>query len=94
MTNPPLTATPPQTHRILGIDFFDGSAKAAIEIMRSDGLLVIPPPPALKDLECGNQSSIVPKSHRRTTKAMKYRIRTKDQPHTVTQRSQLRVVIL
>jgi hypothetical protein len=25
---------PPQTHRILGIDFFDGSAKAAIDLMR------------------------------------------------------------
>lgn len=41
---------PPQTHRILGIDFFDGSAKAAIEIMRDGGLLVIPAAPALKDL--------------------------------------------
>jgi UDP-N-acetyl-D-mannosaminuronic acid transferase (WecB/TagA/CpsF family) len=41
----------PQTHRILGIDFFDGSAKAAIEIMRSGGLLVIPAAPALKDLD-------------------------------------------
>ena len=42
---------PPQTHRILGIDFFDGSAKAAIEIMRSGGLLVVPAAPALKDLD-------------------------------------------
>src|SRR6266853_2212749 len=42
--------TLPQTHRILGIDFFDGSAKAAIEIMRDGGLLVIPAAPALKDL--------------------------------------------
>jgi UDP-N-acetyl-D-mannosaminuronic acid transferase (WecB/TagA/CpsF family) len=38
------------THRILGIDFFDGSAKAAIEIMRNGGLLVVPAAPALKDL--------------------------------------------
>jgi UDP-N-acetyl-D-mannosaminuronic acid transferase (WecB/TagA/CpsF family) len=44
---------PPQTHRILGIDFFDGSAKAAIAIMRKGGLLVIPAAPALKDL-CHN----------------------------------------
>jgi UDP-N-acetyl-D-mannosaminuronic acid transferase (WecB/TagA/CpsF family) len=51
MTNPPVTATPPQTHRILGINFFDGSAKAAIEIMRDGGLLVIPAAPALKDLD-------------------------------------------
>src|ERR1700688_2565905 len=43
--------TPLRTHRILGIDFFDGSAKAAIEIMRSGGLLVIPAAPALKDLD-------------------------------------------
>jgi UDP-N-acetyl-D-mannosaminuronic acid transferase (WecB/TagA/CpsF family) len=51
MTNPPVTATPSTTHRILGIDFFDGSAKAAIEIMRDGGLLVIPAAPALKDLD-------------------------------------------
>ena len=41
----------PATHRILGIDFFDGSAQAAIAIMRSGGLLVIPAAPALKDLD-------------------------------------------
>src|SRR5436309_15315399 len=39
-----------QTHRILGIDFFDGSAQAAIDLMRNGGLLVIPAAPALKDL--------------------------------------------
>jgi UDP-N-acetyl-D-mannosaminuronic acid transferase (WecB/TagA/CpsF family) len=50
MTNPPVTATPTTTHRILGIDFFDGSARAAIAIMRDGGLLVIPAAPALKDL--------------------------------------------
>src|SRR5580692_10220360 len=44
-------APPTTTHRILGIDFFDGSAKAAIEIMRSGGLLVVPAAPALKDLD-------------------------------------------
>ena len=44
-------APPTTTHRILGIDFFDGSAKAAIEIMRNGGLLVIPAAPALKDLD-------------------------------------------
>jgi UDP-N-acetyl-D-mannosaminuronic acid transferase (WecB/TagA/CpsF family) len=38
-------------HRILGIDFFDGSAKAAIDLMRTGGLLVIPAAPALKDLD-------------------------------------------
>jgi UDP-N-acetyl-D-mannosaminuronic acid transferase (WecB/TagA/CpsF family) len=41
----------PVTHRILGIDFFDGSAQAAIALMRSGGLLVIPAAPALKDLD-------------------------------------------
>jgi len=44
------TELPPATHRILGIDFFDGSAQAAIAIMRAGGLLVIPAAPALKDL--------------------------------------------
>src|SRR5271170_3701683 len=44
-------APPTQTHRILGIDFFDVSAKAAIEIMHSGGLLVVPAAPALKDLD-------------------------------------------
>src|SRR5271156_6311855 len=42
---------PPQTHRILGIDFFDRSAAAAIEIIRKGGLLVVPAAPALKDLD-------------------------------------------
>ena len=37
-------------HRILGIEFFDGSARAAVALMRSGGLLVIPAAPALKDL--------------------------------------------
>jgi UDP-N-acetyl-D-mannosaminuronic acid transferase (WecB/TagA/CpsF family) len=37
-------------HRILGIDFFDGSADAAVALMRNGGLLVIPAAPALKDL--------------------------------------------
>jgi UDP-N-acetyl-D-mannosaminuronic acid transferase (WecB/TagA/CpsF family) len=46
------TTTPPTHHRILGIDFFDGSAKEAIEIMRANGgLLVVPAAPALKDLD-------------------------------------------
>jgi len=44
-------APPSSTHRILGIDFFDGSAHAAIEIMRHGGLLVIPAAPPLKDLD-------------------------------------------
>jgi len=47
MVHEPFTAT----HRILGIDFFDGSAQAAIAIMRNGGLLVIPAAPALKDLD-------------------------------------------
>ena len=42
---------PHSTHRILGIAFFDGSAQAAIAIMRNGGLLVIPAAPALKDLD-------------------------------------------
>ena len=38
-------------HRILGIEFFDGSATDAIEIMRAGGLLVVPSAPTLKDIE-------------------------------------------
>ncbi|MCU1223896.1 MAG: glycosyl transferase WecB/TagA/CpsF [Edaphobacter sp.] len=38
-------------HRILGIEFFDGTAKAAIAKMRTGGLLVVPAAPALKDLD-------------------------------------------
>src|SRR5271170_1296144 len=45
----------PGTHRILGIDFFDGTAQAAIDIMRSGGLLVVPAAPALKDLDCSHE---------------------------------------
>ncbi|WP_353070886.1 WecB/TagA/CpsF family glycosyltransferase [Tunturiibacter gelidoferens] len=45
-------STTPLTHRILGIDFFDGSAREAIDIMRTKGgLLVVPAAPALKDLD-------------------------------------------
>jgi UDP-N-acetyl-D-mannosaminuronic acid transferase (WecB/TagA/CpsF family) len=47
-TSLPASAT---YHRILGIDFFDGSAQAAIAIMRKGGLLVVPAAPALKDLD-------------------------------------------
>jgi UDP-N-acetyl-D-mannosaminuronic acid transferase (WecB/TagA/CpsF family) len=42
---------PPLYHRILGINFFDGSAQAAIAQMRDGGLLVVPAAPALKDLD-------------------------------------------
>src|ERR1700723_72122 len=48
MTTEPATSP---SHRILGIDFFDGPATDAIEIMRKGGLLVIPAAPALKDLD-------------------------------------------
>ncbi len=37
--------------RILGIDFFHGTARAAVERMRRGGLLVVPAAPALKDLD-------------------------------------------
>jgi UDP-N-acetyl-D-mannosaminuronic acid transferase (WecB/TagA/CpsF family) len=47
-----MSTSPPTHHRILGIDFFDGSAKDAIDIMRTNGgLLVVPAAPALKDLD-------------------------------------------
>jgi UDP-N-acetyl-D-mannosaminuronic acid transferase (WecB/TagA/CpsF family) len=38
-------------HRILGIDFFDGTADAAITKIRGGGLLVVPAAPALKDMD-------------------------------------------
>ena len=37
--------------RILGIEFFQGSAKRAVQAMQGGGLLVVPAAPALKDLE-------------------------------------------
>jgi UDP-N-acetyl-D-mannosaminuronic acid transferase (WecB/TagA/CpsF family) len=41
----------PGYHRILGVDFFDGSARAAIAKLRHGGLLVVPAAPALKDID-------------------------------------------
>ena len=43
-------ATPEDSRRILGIDFFCGSAQEAIARMSYGGLLVVPAAPALKDL--------------------------------------------
>jgi UDP-N-acetyl-D-mannosaminuronic acid transferase (WecB/TagA/CpsF family) len=40
----------PEDRRILGIDFFGGTAQEAIARMRHGGLLVVPAAPALKDL--------------------------------------------
>ena len=37
--------------RILGIDFFQGTAAGAVERIRGGGLLVVPAAPALKDLD-------------------------------------------
>lgn len=37
--------------RILGVDFFVGSARDAVERMRAGGLLVVPAAPALKDID-------------------------------------------
>jgi UDP-N-acetyl-D-mannosaminuronic acid transferase (WecB/TagA/CpsF family) len=39
-----------KSRRILGIDFFNGDARAAIEEIRSGGLLVVPAAPALANL--------------------------------------------
>jgi UDP-N-acetyl-D-mannosaminuronic acid transferase (WecB/TagA/CpsF family) len=38
-------------HRILGVDFFDGSVQEAIAKLRGGGLLVVPAAPALKDID-------------------------------------------
>ena len=52
MAQYPTVETPrSKTYRILGIDFFDGSAKSAVGLMRNGGLLVVPAAPALKDLD-------------------------------------------
>jgi UDP-N-acetyl-D-mannosaminuronic acid transferase (WecB/TagA/CpsF family) len=51
MIQAPPSRTNPQIHRILGVDFFDGSAADAINIMRKGGLLVVPSAPTLKDLD-------------------------------------------
>jgi len=45
-----MPAASAQFRRILGIDFFYGSAREAIVRMRRGGLLVVPAAPALKDL--------------------------------------------
>lgn len=47
----PIETEPARYHRILGIDFFDGSVEEAIAKMRKGGLLVVPAAPALKDLD-------------------------------------------
>ncbi len=45
-------ASEERTHTtILGIDFFHGSVREAVERMRRGGLLVVPAAPALKDME-------------------------------------------
>jgi UDP-N-acetyl-D-mannosaminuronic acid transferase (WecB/TagA/CpsF family) len=50
------TATNPGSfRRILGVDFFYGSAQEAISRMRLGGLLVVPAAPALKDLATNAQ---------------------------------------
>jgi UDP-N-acetyl-D-mannosaminuronic acid transferase (WecB/TagA/CpsF family) len=41
----------PGFHRILGINFFDGTARAAIAHMLDGGLLVVPAAPALKNID-------------------------------------------
>jgi UDP-N-acetyl-D-mannosaminuronic acid transferase (WecB/TagA/CpsF family) len=50
MASEPLKKDSRRRTRILGIDFFDGSAAEAVEIMKGGGLLVVPAAPALKDL--------------------------------------------
>lgn len=44
------TSNAPQFRRILGVEFFGGTAQEAIARMRHGGLLVVPAAPALKDL--------------------------------------------
>jgi UDP-N-acetyl-D-mannosaminuronic acid transferase (WecB/TagA/CpsF family) len=42
---------PAAYHRILGVDFFNGTAGEAIAVMQRGGLLVVPAAPALKDID-------------------------------------------
>ena len=44
------TAEDKNFRRVLGVDFFGGSSKEAVERMKRGGLLVVPSAPALKDL--------------------------------------------
>ena len=44
-------AQPGSFRRILGIEFFDGTAVQAVDQLQSGGLLVVPAAPALKDLD-------------------------------------------
>ena len=44
------TTKAPEFRRILGVDFFGGTAQEAIARMRHGGLLVVPAAPALKDM--------------------------------------------
>ena len=46
-----LERVPREHTKILGINFFHGTAAQAVERMRGGGLLVVPAAPALKDLE-------------------------------------------
>lgn len=50
MTAAAVIAGDKRFRRILGIDFFGGNAREAIELIRPGGLLVVPAAPALKDL--------------------------------------------
>ena len=47
--NPPMQTD--SFRRILGIDFFDGSAAEAVARLRDGGLLIVPSAPVLKDLD-------------------------------------------
>lgn len=46
-----IATSPDPSRRILGLDFFAGTASAAVNRMRSGGLLVAPSAPVLKDLD-------------------------------------------
>ena len=51
----PSRISAPSDRRILGIDFFGGTAIEAIRLMRNGGLLVVPAAPALKDLPSNHE---------------------------------------
>jgi UDP-N-acetyl-D-mannosaminuronic acid transferase (WecB/TagA/CpsF family) len=46
-----MTSSRDEHRKILGIDFFQGTAQEAVQAMRGGGLLVVPAAPALKDID-------------------------------------------
>jgi UDP-N-acetyl-D-mannosaminuronic acid transferase (WecB/TagA/CpsF family) len=46
-----MSSLPAERRKVLGIEFFQGTAREAVQAMRGGGLLVVPAAPALKDID-------------------------------------------